>query len=83
MMKVVTQKGTLSGRRDRTISILCSSLQEFSHSPGARQAEHVYTAGFLTSSQGYSVLKYSAMNILVLMGLNWGDNLVLRPSFQT
>lgn len=34
MMKVVTQKGTRSGRRDRTISILCSSLQEFSHSPG-------------------------------------------------
>jgi len=33
MTKVVTQKGTLSGRRDLTISILCSSLQEFSHSP--------------------------------------------------
>ena len=33
MMKVVTQKGTRSERMERTISILCSSLQEFSHSP--------------------------------------------------
>ena len=33
MMKVVTQKGTRSGRMERTISIRCSSLQEFSHSP--------------------------------------------------
>ena len=33
MMKVVTQKGTRSGRMERTINIRCSSLQEFSHSP--------------------------------------------------
>ena len=34
MMNVVTQKGTLSGLSERTINILCSSLQELSHSPG-------------------------------------------------
>ena len=33
MMKVVTQNGTRSERIERTISIRCSSLQEFSHSP--------------------------------------------------
>ena len=35
MMKVVTQKGTRSGRMERTISIRCNSLHEFSHSPVA------------------------------------------------
>ena len=34
MMKVVTQKGTRSGRKERIINILWSSLQEFCHSPG-------------------------------------------------
>ena len=34
MMNVVTQNGTRSGLRERTINIRCSSLQELSHSPG-------------------------------------------------
>ena len=34
IMNVVTQNGTRSGLRERTINILCSSLQELSHSPG-------------------------------------------------
>ena len=33
MMNVVTQNGTRSDLMDLTISILCNSLQEFSHSP--------------------------------------------------
>ena len=37
MTNVVTQKGTLSGRSDLTMSIRCNSLQEFSHS-----CVHVY-----------------------------------------
>ena len=31
VMKDVTQNDTRSGRRDRTISMRCNSLQEFSH----------------------------------------------------
>ena len=34
MMNVVTQNGTRSGLKERTINILCSSLHELSHSPG-------------------------------------------------
>lgn len=34
MMNVLTQNGTLSDLSDLTMSILCSSLHEFSHSPG-------------------------------------------------
>lgn len=34
-MKEVAQNATLSGLRERTISILCSSLHALSHSPGS------------------------------------------------
>ena len=40
MMKVVTVTGTRSGRSDRTISILCNSLHEFSHSPAPMRTMH-------------------------------------------
>lgn len=39
-MKDVAVKDTRSGRRDRTINILCSSLHAFSHSPKERNRKH-------------------------------------------
>lgn len=38
-MNAVTQKATRSGRRDRTISIRCIWLHEFSHSPARSDSE--------------------------------------------
>ena len=53
MMKVVTQKGTLSGLRERMINILCSSLQELSHSPGRGVFSGSEDVNQMCQSRGY------------------------------
>lgn len=48
MIKDVTQNDTRSGRSERTISIRCNSLHEFSHSP---EKMEIFALNITTSLQ--------------------------------
>lgn len=47
IMNDVAQNDTLSGRRERTINIFCSSLHALSHSPGKMILACILTWGYI------------------------------------
>ena len=52
-MKEVAQKLTRSGRKDRNMSIRCSSLLAFSHSPGSEAFSGSLDVNQTFQSRGY------------------------------
>ena len=71
MMKVVTQKGTLSCLSDLTRSILWSSLHEFSHSPGSGVASGSEEVYHWCQSRGYWSNELAIPIKLAILEVEW------------